>query len=93
MEPKAGNVPGTKELARLAAPRATSSRFGLIECPKRMAFCFADTMLSRKPTTAMILIFMINVKFQNVEMKIVHSGRCRSVQELEIRMLEWKLNK
>lgn len=55
IEPKAGNVPGTKELARLAAPRATSSRLGLIEWPKRAAFCFAATMLSRKPTTAMIL--------------------------------------
>jgi len=31
IEPKAGNVPGTNEPARLAAPRATSSRFGLIE--------------------------------------------------------------
>ena len=41
----------------------------------------------------MILILMINVKFQNVEAKIVHSGRRRSVQELEIRVLEWDFNK
>lgn len=56
MDPKAGRVPGTKEETRLAAPRATSSRLGLIEYPKRVAFCFAATMLSRKPTTAIILV-------------------------------------
>lgn len=55
IDPKAGRVPGTKEATRLAAPRATSSRLGLIEYPNRAAFCFAATMLSRKPTTAIIL--------------------------------------
>jgi hypothetical protein len=55
IDPKAGRVPGIKEATRLAAPRATSSRLGLIEYPKRDAFCFAATMLSRKPTTAMML--------------------------------------
>ena len=44
-----------KEPARLAAPSATSSRLGLMEYPKRAAFCFAATMLSRKPTTAINL--------------------------------------
>lgn len=29
--PKAGKVPGTKEATRFAAPRATSSRLGLME--------------------------------------------------------------
>lgn len=51
MEPKAGKVPGMKELAKLPAPSATSSRLGLIECRKRAPFCFAATMLSKKPTT------------------------------------------
>ena len=55
MDPNAGRVPGIKDAARFAAPRATSSRLGLIEYPKRAAFCFAATMLSKKPTTAIRL--------------------------------------
>lgn len=51
IEPKAGKVPGIKEPAKLPAPSATSSRLGLIEYPNRAAFCFAETMLSKKPTT------------------------------------------
>jgi len=31
IDPNAGSVPGTKDPTRLAAPSATSSRFGLIE--------------------------------------------------------------
>ena len=50
IEPYAGSVPGTNAPARFAAPRATSSRFGLIEYEYRAAFCFAATMLSRNPT-------------------------------------------
>jgi hypothetical protein len=55
MEPKAGKVPGTNEPTRLAAPRATSSLFGLIECENRAPFCFAATMESRKPMMAIRL--------------------------------------
>lgn len=56
MEPKAGKVPGMKELAKLAAPSATSSRLGLIEYPKRALFCLAATTLSKKPTTDIRLL-------------------------------------
>lgn len=49
IEPYAGSVPGMNEPTRLPAPSATSSRFGLMECPKRAPFCLADTMLSRNP--------------------------------------------
>lgn len=55
IEPYAGRVPGTNEAARLDAPSATSSRLGLIEYPKRDAFCLAATMLSRNPTTQISL--------------------------------------
>ena len=55
IEPYAGSVPGTNAPMMLPAPSATSSRFGLMLCPKRAAFCFAATMLSRKPTTEMSL--------------------------------------
>jgi len=49
IDPKAGIVPGTKDPIRLAAPSATSSRFGLMVQPKRSAFCFAATVLSKNP--------------------------------------------
>ena len=56
IEPYAGSVPGTKAPVRFAAPRATSSRFGLMEYEYRAAFCFAATMLSRNPTIEINLI-------------------------------------
>ena len=55
MEPKAGRVPGTNDPKTLLAPRATNSRLGLIEYPKRSPFCFAATKLSRYPTMAIRL--------------------------------------
>lgn len=55
MEPYAGRVPGTKEPTRFAAPKATSSRLGLIEYPKRAELCFAATILSRNPITDIML--------------------------------------
>ena len=48
--PKAGSVPGTKEPAMLAAPKATSSLLRLIGYPNRVLFCLAATMESRNPT-------------------------------------------
>lgn len=50
MAPKAGSVPGTKEPAILAAPKATSSLLRLIGYPNRVLFCLAATMESRNPT-------------------------------------------
>lgn len=55
IEPYAGRQPGTKDAMIFPAPKATSSRLGLIAYPKRSAFCFAATTLSRYPTTAMSL--------------------------------------
>ena len=60
MDPKAGKVPGMTEPAKLAAPSATSSRLGLTEYPKRAAFCFPATMLSKKPTTDIRLLRLIS---------------------------------
>jgi hypothetical protein len=40
------------EPTRFAAPRATSSRFGLIECENFAPFCLAATMESKKPMIA-----------------------------------------
>ena len=59
IEPKAGKVPGIKEPAKLPTPSATSSRLGLIEYPNRAALYFAATMLSKKPTTDIILLMLI----------------------------------
>jgi hypothetical protein len=60
IEPKAGKVPGIKEPAKLPTPSATSSRLGLIEYPNRAPFCFAETMLSKKPTTDIRLLRLIS---------------------------------
>ena len=42
----------------LPAPRATSSRFGLMLYPNLPAFCFAATILSKNPTTEMSLRYI-----------------------------------
>jgi len=49
MAPKAGSVPGTKDTAMLAAPKATSSLLRLMGYPNRVLFCLAATMESRNP--------------------------------------------
>lgn len=67
MEPKAGKVPGMTEPAKLAAPSATNSRLGLIEYPKRAPFCFAATMLSKKPTTDIRLWKLISTDVSKTE--------------------------
>lgn len=43
------------DATRLPAPSATSSRFGLTLYANRAAVCFAATMLSRNPMTAINL--------------------------------------
>ena len=62
IEPKAGKVPGIKEPAKLPTPSATSSRLGLIEYPNRAALYFAATMLSKKPTTDIKLLWLISTE-------------------------------
>ncbi len=49
MAPKAGSVPGTKEPATFATPKATSSLLRLMGYPNRVLFCLAATMESRNP--------------------------------------------
>jgi len=49
MAPNAGSVPGTKEPAMLAAPKATSSLLRLMGYPNRALFCLEATIESRNP--------------------------------------------
>ena len=58
MEPAAGKAPGTKDPARFATPKATNSLFGLIVYWNFVAFCFADTMLSKNPITDANLVLI-----------------------------------
>ena len=57
IDPKAGRVPGMNDPTKFAAPRATSSRLGLIEYPYLAPLCLAATILSRNPMTDIILLY------------------------------------
>jgi hypothetical protein len=94
IEPYAGSVPGMNDPARLAAPSATSSRLGLIECPNRAPFCLAATILSRKPTTEIRLSeHKIKCKpWVGVVSWNLHSSRGSLAQVLEIGCSERELN-
>lgn len=84
MEPPAGRVPGTNDAMMLPAPRATSSRFGLMLWPYFAAFCLAETMLSRNPATAIILVIVsVSSLKDRQEQKVVHSGGSRASQEVQ----------
>ena len=51
MDPAAGKAPGMKDPAKFATPKATNSLLGLMVYWNFDAFCFADTMESKNPTT------------------------------------------
>lgn len=86
IEPKAGRVPGTNDPARLAAPSATSSRFGLIGWPKRSPFCFAATMLSKNPMTVTRLSNSIVSSEVHIQRKNLHrSGCCAAQKRVRVR--------
>ena len=73
IDPNAGKHPGMNDAAKFAAPSATSSRFGLIMYPNRDAFCLAETMESRKPTTETRLY---------VDEKVIGKQRMDGVEEI-----------
>ena len=77
IEPKAGKVPGTREPVKLATPSATSSRLGLIEYPNRAAFCFAATMLSKKPTTDIKLLMSLSTYVIKSKSRIIQTSQLK----------------
>lgn len=92
IEPYAGRVPWMKDPAMLLAPNATSSRFGLMEYPNRAPFCFAATILSRKPIMAMRLE-SVNHHLIPLRVKNSHCRWGRAMDVLEITPADRELEK
>ena len=92
IDPYAGMVPGMNDPAMLPAPRATSSLFGLMLCPKRAAFCLAATILSKNPMTEINLARGQRMGLRRRWERALHSRRGGLAQVAEGSMADRELD-